>query len=74
MSRLIFFCLIGALVYYFGFIRGRGSSAPDSSAGVAPAQDMVRCARCGLNLPRSEALGSSRAWACSAEHLPGPGA
>lgn len=31
-------------------------------------EDMVRCAQCGLHLPRSESLSSGRAFYCSAEH------
>ena len=31
-------------------------------------EDMVRCAHCGLHLPRSESLVSGEAFYCSAEH------
>jgi uncharacterized protein len=39
---------------------------------IAPQEDMVRCAHCGLHLPRSDALpggaGDPPALYCSAEH------
>jgi uncharacterized protein len=45
-----------------------------SSGGSRPAQkpplhgDLVTCARCGLNLPRTEARESQGALYCSEEH------
>jgi uncharacterized protein len=36
---------------------------------------MVRCARCGVHLPRDRALGNQQLWYCSQAHLEqGPGA
>jgi len=36
---------------------------------AAPPEDMVRCARCGVHLPRSESLVSRGEFFCSEEHL-----
>lgn len=41
--------------------------ARSTSRSTSP-QDMVRCAHCGLHLPLSEAVASSSAHYCSAEH------
>lgn len=53
-----------------------GSDAQDSANAkpsrhsIAPPQDMVACATCGLHLPRADALTSSTAgqYFCCAEH------
>ncbi len=29
---------------------------------------MVRCVTCGVNIPKSEAIGSEDHWFCSEEH------
>jgi uncharacterized protein len=42
--------------------------APGPGAVRQGAEDMVRCAACGLNLPQSEALAVHGSWACCAEH------
>jgi len=31
-------------------------------------EDMVRCAQCGVHLPRSESLASEQSFYCSADH------
>ena len=31
-------------------------------------EDMVRCAQCGVHLPRSESLPAGQSFYCSAEH------
>jgi len=42
--------------------------APAPSSGSAMPESMVRCARCGIHLPRSEAVMiQGRTW-CSTEH------
>jgi uncharacterized protein len=33
-------------------------------------EDMVRCAHCGVHLPRSESVKSGQAFYCSVEHRP----
>ncbi len=38
------------------------------AAEPPPSEPMVPCAYCGLNLPRSEALGAAGCFFCSEEH------
>ena len=73
-----------ALVVYWLWRQGRMAEAREARPKPTPAattsaprtspapQDMVACARCGLHLPRSEALadgpGGSAPFYCSAAH------
>ncbi|MEW5904919.1 MAG: PP0621 family protein [Pseudomonadota bacterium] len=57
MARLIFLVVAIALVYW---LLRRFRQARDDGRDPAQAEDMVSCARCGLNLPRSEALQDAR--------------
>ncbi|HYA65491.1 MAG TPA: PP0621 family protein [Burkholderiaceae bacterium] len=67
--RLLFWALIGVLVYWLVRRIARDSQPKArAQAPTAPAEDMVRCAVCGLNLPKSEALALDGQWACCAEH------
>jgi uncharacterized protein len=70
MIRLLLFLVIGALAVLGlrSLLRGPGPRADAAPRPAAP-EDMVRCARCGLNLPRSEALRDGEGWACSQAHL-----
>lgn len=65
MSKILFFLLIGAGAYWW--LRSRQPSAPPSPQPKS-AEDMVRCAHCGVHLPRSEAIGSETTWFCSEAH------
>ena len=40
-----------------------------SQAGPRPAEDMVKCAHCDVNLPRGEALLTKGEFFCTPEHL-----
>lgn len=58
MGRLLFFLLIGLLVWIFVRHVGRVAARREAQAQRAAAREpeaMVACARCGVNLPRSEA-------------------
>ncbi len=67
--------LVGAWVWRMNRRAERAQDKPSQTSvgkpGEAP-QDMVRCAHCGLHLPRSEAIpGGEKAAVqlyCSAEH------
>ena len=70
MGKLLLILAALVLVYalvraYQGAARRRGG--PPSPRGQA-AEDMVRCARCGVHLPRSEGLMSGGEFFCSDEH------
>ncbi len=43
---------------------GRREGPPQTGA----AEDMVRCAQCGVHLPRSESIATRGNFYCSAEH------
>ena len=71
MIRLLFWALIAWLA-----IAGVRKLAAGAGAGRGPAraaaEDMVRCATCQLNLPKSEAIAFEGGWACCAEHARAP--
>ncbi len=65
MSRLFFFAAIVVVIYLLlKSFRGRAPrhEAPDR------AEDMVRCARCGVHLPRSESILADGKFYCSEAH------
>ncbi|MDX9671087.1 MULTISPECIES: PP0621 family protein [unclassified Pseudomonas] len=73
MLRLLFWIvLIFAALWLW-----RKFKAPASSAQAPREQDaapMVRCAHCGVHLPRDRALNLQQQWYCSQAHLEqGPG-
>lgn len=71
MAKLLLLVIAAAVVYFLviGLARKRAASS-----GPPPVETMVACARCGLNLPRSEALEGAGRFYCSEEHRRmGPG-
>ncbi|CAH0255835.1 PP0621 family protein [Pseudomonas brassicacearum] len=73
MLRLLFWiALIAAAVWFWRKFKG-GSSAPNAPR-EQDAPPMVRCAHCGVHLPRDRALALEQQWYCSQAHLEqGPG-
>ena len=73
MLRLLFWiALIAAAIWFWHKFKGQ-ASAPKSSAELEAAP-MVRCAHCGVHLPRNRALNLQQQWYCSQAHLEqGPG-
>jgi uncharacterized protein len=64
MSRLLMLVAIGAAVYWL--LR---SYAKDASRQDHPVvEDMVRCAHCGMHIPRSEGILAGENYFCSASH------
>ena len=58
MTRILFLLVIAFLIYLVirGFIRSQTKDEGNvPTATSAKGEDMVACARCGVNLPRSEA-------------------
>lgn len=57
MARLLLLLFIAFLIYllYRGVTRARVGKKAPPAATSAKGEDMVACARCGVNLPRSEA-------------------
>ena len=76
MGRVLFWLLLGVVVY--AVLRSLGRAGRGAGSGVgsgaapgrapAPSEDMVRCRVCGLNVPKSDALAAGPDWYCSDEH------
>jgi uncharacterized protein len=68
MARLLFWVLLGVIVYAVAknWLR---AGAGGRGAADKPPEAIVRCAACGLNVPQSEAHAGDGLWYCSREHL-----
>ena len=62
--------LIGIGLVVWALIRGfqRSLNTPPKQTDGQMAETMVKCAHCGVNLPRSEAIYSQDAFYCTPEH------
>lgn len=71
MSRLLFLLAVAVVVYLL--LKSFRRQAPKQDAS-APAEEMVRCAKCGVHLPKSESiLAGGNFYCCDAhrsEHIP----
>ena len=68
MAKIILLVL-GLLFAYWLLKRYRRKIDRDGDAPRAgAAEDMVRCARCGVHLPRGESVAANGDFFCSAEH------
>ncbi|HUO44394.1 MAG TPA: PP0621 family protein [Burkholderiales bacterium] len=66
MGKLLLLALVIAVLWWII----RGSGRPSAGPRRAPAaEDMVRCAQCGVHLPRSESYARGSEFFCSEEHL-----
>ena len=56
MARVLLLLFIAFLVYLLlrGFFRSQVKAPPPTAAPGSVPEDMVACARCGVNVPRSE--------------------
>lgn len=68
MIKILVLLVIGFVVW--GIVRAyqRSLVKPPSSAKAPVVEDMVKCAHCGVNLPRSEAIYSGGELFCTPEH------
>lgn len=67
MSRLLLLIAVGILIYLlFKALRKRPLQPPADSSP----EDMVRCAQCGVHLPKSESVLSGGQFYCSQAHRP----
>lgn len=74
MLRLLFWIAVIAAAVWFWRKYKSQARTPKSSAELEAAP-MVRCAYCGVHLPRDRALNLQQQWYCSQAHLeqgPGP--
>ena len=65
MSKLLTFVLLAVIVYLVLRSVGRKRSRPPDAP---PAQEMVACAHCGVNLPESESVKSGDYHYCCEQH------
>ena len=70
MGRLLFWILLGSLVY--ALAKGWLRQGPARRPTAAASEPMVCCTACGLNVPQSEAHTRGGLWFCSREHLERP--
>ncbi len=65
MSRLLFLLAVIAVVYWLLKRYSKTSPRQDTDAS---GEDMVRCARCGVHLPKSESILSGGNYYCCDAH------
>ncbi len=68
MSRLIFLIAIVIAIYLLVRSYRKKTSLQDKSVSKDTVEDMVRCAHCGVHLPRGEALLVSGDYFCGIAH------
>lgn len=69
MGRVLFFVLLGIAVYLlWRSMQRRGKDRSRDTAGPGAPQAMVSCAKCGLHVPRHEALPLGERYFCCEEH------
>ena len=74
MLRLLFWIAVIAAAVWF-WRKFKNPAARQQRPAEPDAALMVRCAHCGVHLPRDRALGNQQLWYCSQAHLEqGPGA
>jgi len=66
--KILLLIAIGFVVWalFRGYLRSLNK--PPVSTRESAVEDMVKCAHCGVNLPRSEAIYSGGELFCSPEH------
>ena len=68
MGRLLVLLAIAVLVVWLLKRAVAGPRRDDHAGGGAPQGQLVSCAHCGVNLPRSEARSAGGRHYCSEEH------
>ncbi|MBI3901531.1 MAG: hypothetical protein HY306_01080 [Nitrosomonadales bacterium] len=66
MSRLLFLAVVIFVVYWL--LKSYRKQLSREDAAPAPAEDMVRCAQCGVHLPKRESLLAGGKYFCGEEH------
>ena len=66
MGKLLL--IIAGFVVAWWILRGYRRSVTHSVPQAPAAEDMVRCAQCGVHLPRSESRSSGDNFYCCEEH------
>jgi uncharacterized protein len=62
--------LVLGLIFVYWILKSyrRGIDRREAAPPAAAGEDMVRCAHCGLHLPRSESIATQGAYYCGVEH------
>ena len=68
MFKILLLIAIGFVVLAVIRTYQRSLNKPTASSREPVVEDMVKCAHCGVNLPRSEAIYSSGDFFCTPEH------
>jgi uncharacterized protein len=68
VAKFLLLVLLGLLVGWWIVKRYRSHINPRDDAAPRGNEDMVRCALCGVHLPRSESVVTRGLHYCSAEH------
>jgi uncharacterized protein len=69
MAKIILLAL--GLLFVYWLLKGYRRRVDRDAARPAPpveAETMVKCAQCGVHLPRSESITTGGSFYCSAEH------
>ena len=67
--KFLLLALILVVVYYLFKAWKRKAGRSPRASGSAAGEDMVRCAQCGVHLPRSESVINGELFYCTPEHL-----
>jgi len=68
LVRLLLIVAIIALVYWLLKGYRRNLESRQERGAVREIENMVRCAHCGMHLPRGESVSAGGEFYCSAEH------
>lgn len=68
MGKILLLLIMGLLAYAVLRSYQRSLNKPSRDARKPVVEDMVKCAHCGVNLPRSEAIYSGGEFFCTPEH------
>lgn len=66
MGKILLLVVIGLVI--FAIIKRYKQSLKMPQSTGKPAEDMVKCAHCAVNLPRGEALYTQGEFFCTIEH------
>ena len=66
MGRILFLLVIAFVIYllFKGFLRAQARREEEDRKVKDKVEDMVACARCGVNLPKSEARSEGAQFVC----------
>lgn len=68
MFKILLLIAIGFVVLAVIRTYQRSLNRPSAPPRESAVEDMVKCAQCGVNLPRSEAIYSGGDFFCTPEH------